>query len=164
MQMRLKDVHLHGRITCDDFAGLGFVGDIENGQGGLYVQKRTAHEELLGRKSLLHIPDMFAKFGLLSHGFPGLPSWARGIDHGKHYLLSFSNHCCPMCNYRTFWALPLASQLGAIGKNHCLLWLGLLSFIWPTFTVENQRMPTVAPSLLRVLAARWPASPSPQNR
>ncbi len=34
--MRLKDVRLHGRITCDDFACLGFVGDIENAQAGLY--------------------------------------------------------------------------------------------------------------------------------
>ena len=63
MQVRFKHPRQHCGIVCDDFARLRFALDIENAQAALNVQERTAHEELPGRKNLLHILDMFAKKG-----------------------------------------------------------------------------------------------------
>ena len=63
MQVRFKNPRQHRGIVCDYFPRLRFVGDIENAQAALIVQKSTAHEQLPGRKNLLHILDMFAKKG-----------------------------------------------------------------------------------------------------
>jgi len=63
MQVRFNNPLLHKGIVCDDVPRLRFACDIENAQGALIVQKRTAHEQLPGRKHLLHILVMFAKKG-----------------------------------------------------------------------------------------------------
>ena len=84
MQVRFKNPRQHGRIVCDDFPRLRFVGDIENAQATLIVQKSTAHEELLGRKNLVHILAMFSIKGLLTNRFPLKPGWARGVDDDEH--------------------------------------------------------------------------------
>ena len=63
MQVRFNNPRLHKGIVCDDVPRLRNARDIENAQAALIVQKSTAHEQLPGRKNLLHILDMFVKKG-----------------------------------------------------------------------------------------------------
>jgi hypothetical protein len=63
MQVGFNNPRLHKGIVCDDFPRLREVFDIENAQAALIVQKSTSHEQLPGRKNLLHILDMFVKKG-----------------------------------------------------------------------------------------------------
>src|SRR5258708_1067553 len=95
MQMGLQELRQHGGIVREDFKCLRFVGDIENAQGTLIFQKRTAHDEsLVSSKNLLHIPAMFPIKRLLRNRLPLKPSWARGVDDDEHQWLSFSNFRC----------------------------------------------------------------------
>jgi hypothetical protein len=79
MRVRFNNPRLHKGIVCDDFQRLRNARDIENAQAALIVQKSTAHEQPPGSKNLVHILDMFAKKGLLSHRFHGLPSWYKAL-------------------------------------------------------------------------------------
>src|SRR5712692_9059586 len=95
MHMGLQELRQHGGIVREDFKRLRFVGDIENAQGTLIVQKRTAHDEpLVSKKQLVHIPAMFPIKRLFTNRLPLKPGWARGVDDDEHQWLSFSKQRC----------------------------------------------------------------------
>ncbi len=73
MHMGLQELRQHGGIVREYLVCLRFVRDIENAQATLIVQKRTAHDESLVSKKLLHVPPMFPEKGLLSNRFPWKP-------------------------------------------------------------------------------------------
>src|SRR5260370_23997105 len=95
MYMGLQELRQHGGIVREDFQRLRFVGDIENAQATLIVQKRTAHAQpLVSKKQLLHKPAMFPIKRLLRNRLPWKPGWARGVDDDEHHSFSFSNQRC----------------------------------------------------------------------
>src|SRR5260370_6857971 len=115
MYMGLQELRQHGGIVREDFQRLRFVGDIENAQATLIVQKRTAHDEpLVSKKQLLHKPAMFPIKRLLRNRLPWKPGWARGVDDDEHHSFSFSNHLCATCSK------PLSSSPWTDGIISCL--------------------------------------------
>jgi len=84
MHMGLQELRQHGGIVREYLLCLRFGGDTENAQATLIVQKRTAHDESLVSKNLLHIPAMFPIKRLLRNRLPWKPGWARGVDDDEH--------------------------------------------------------------------------------
>src|SRR5260370_40333791 len=95
MYMGLQELRQHGGIVREDFQRLRFVGDIENAQATLIVQKRTAHDEsLVSKKQLLHKPAMFPIKTLLRNRLPWKTGWTRGVDDAEPHSFSCSNRRC----------------------------------------------------------------------
>src|SRR5437879_4231262 len=90
MQMGLKNLLQHSRILLNYLARLSLVGDFQNTQAALIVQKKPSHKEPLVIKELSHIASMFLEKGLLNDRFPLYPGRTRSIDDGKdHNVLPF---------------------------------------------------------------------------
>src|SRR5258708_23606101 len=94
MTMGLQELRRHGGIVREDFKRLRNARDIENAQAPLIVQKRTAHDEPLVSKQLVHIPAMFPIKRLLTNRLPRKPARARGGDHAETPWPSFSKQRC----------------------------------------------------------------------
>src|SRR5258708_32566061 len=106
MHMGLQELRQHSGIMRENFKCLRFVGDIENAQTTLIVQKRTAHDEsLVSKKQLVHKPAMFPIKRLLRNRLPCKPGWPRGVDADEHHSCSCSNHRCASC-YKTLRSSP----------------------------------------------------------